>query len=438
MFVLHSCTEDKNVISIPNNHYSYETPEDPNAPYVREEWKNWIKANHHRILSLDSENFEDLHFIDQFLADKSIILLGEVAHGIAEQNRIRVRLIKYLHQEHGFNVVAFESSLYDCYFTNKSILSMNNINVLKNALYPFWNTTDLVELVNYMKQSYSTNNPIHLAGFDFHSTGVMSINRPQFLKDITINIDSTFSEAIVEMDRIIVQRRTRREFVDNYVVQNYDTLRILYHELIDKIVNNFDLLKQYFDEETLLVAKEIAVSISKYILSRNVPASYIIRDKRMAETIKFLKEDLFPGEKIIIWAHNCHIQKDLEAVAILPHGYYYAGTNMGNWLYRAYPVEMYSIGSLAYRGHINYGQVQDITIKRDESIEVILYHARKKYFFIDLSQQTEIKGNRWIFQPISQTYIHRNGPFDIQYIPKDQYDAILFIDTVSEPQYVYY
>jgi len=157
--VLHSCTNDKNVTSVSNNeidNYTYETPEDPDAPYVRDEWKNWIKANHQRILSLDSENFEDLHFIDQFLMDKSIVLLGEIAHGVAEQNRIRVRLIKYLHQEHGFNVVAFESSLHDCYFTDKDIKSIASKDVLKNALYPFWHTTDLIDLVDYIKQSYSS------------------------------------------------------------------------------------------------------------------------------------------------------------------------------------------------------------------------------------------------------------------------------------------
>lgn len=431
----YSCEKPEQIIVSDNDQYIYETAADPNSPFVRDEWVDWIKTNNHRLQSLDSEDFEDLRFLDQLLLNKSIILLGEVAHGIAEQNRMRVRLIKYLHQYYGFNVVAFECGLYDCYFTNKNIQDLNTKGVLKNALYTFWNTTDLVDLVDYMKQSHSSNNPIQLAGFDIHATGIMSANRPQFLKNITMHIDSGFAETIFAMDKIIVQRRTRISYVDNYVVQNYDTLRVLYQELIELISNNVDLLKHHFDEETIIVAKEIAVSISKYILSRQVALSYVIRDKRMAETIKFIKEDIFPGQKIIIWAHNCHIQKDLEAVAILPHGRYQ--TNMGNWLYQTYLKELYSIGSLSYRGHINYGQVQDITITKDECIEAILYHARKNYFFVDFSQQTEVKGNSWIFQPVTQTFIHRNNPCDIQYIPKDQYDAILFIDTVSEPEYVY-
>ena len=122
---------------------------------------------------------------------------------------------------------------------------------------------------------------------------------------------------------------------------------------------------------------------------------------------------------------------------MLPEGYYFTGPNMGNRLLQAYPGEMYTVGSLAYRGYINYGAVQYIDIVKAESIEAILYQARKKYFFIDFSQQVKVDGNSWILQPITQFYIHRASPYDCRYIPEDQYDGILFIDTVSEPEYVY-
>ena len=148
-----------------NDPYVYETVNDLDAPFVRKEWVEWIKDNNHPLESLDSDDFEDLHYLDQFLTGKSIILLGEVAHGIAEQNKLRVRLIKYLHENHGFNVVAFESGLYDCYSTNKNIQDFSTIGILKNALYTFWHTTDLVELADYIKQSHSSNNPI--GGFRF-------------------------------------------------------------------------------------------------------------------------------------------------------------------------------------------------------------------------------------------------------------------------------
>ena len=438
--LLYSCKNDKTSPMETDrvvDDYTYETSEDPHAPNVRDEWKNWIQVNHSRIESLDSDNFTDLYFLDEFINGKSLVLLGEVAHGIAEQNRLRVRIIKYLHQEHGFNVVAFESGLYDCYFTDRAFQGMNNTKVLENALYPFWNTMDLWNLIEYIRHSFSDLNPMHIAGFDFHSTGTMSLTRPQFFKDMTVKIDSSFSDTIFETDKIIVQRRTNRDYVNDYIVQNYEVVYALYQDLVDLITNNTDVLGQYYDEETLLVAGEVAVSVSQYILSRSVTQSYIIRDKRMAENVKFLKEVLYPGQKMIIWSHNGHIQKDLRSVAVLPGGYYYTGNNMGYWLHQHYGQEMYAIGSLAYRGHINYGLVQDINITADESIEAILYQARRKYFFIDLNRQTETEGNSWMFQPVTQSYIHRESPCDILYIPNDQYDGLFFIDTVSEPQYLY-
>ena len=417
--------------------YTIETLDDPNVPYVREEWQSWIRANHHRIQSLNSENFDDLHYLDQFVADKSIILLGEEAHGIAEQNRIRVRLIKYLHQVHGFDVIAFESGLYDCYFADRDLLSSGSVDVLLNALHPFWVTTDLVDLVDYVKQSYSGSSPIHLAGFDFHASGLLSLSRPRFFREMVSHVDSMLSNGVFEADSIIVQRRARRSFVDNYVAQHYETLYPLYQDLVDAISNNREVLESFYSEEVISMALKCAVSVRQYIMSRHDPPSYIIRDKQMAENVKYIKEDLFPGKRIIIWAHNGHIQKDIESVAILPECHYYSGTNMGNYLFKAYGIQLYSIGSLAYRGHINYGEVQDIQIEKPESIEAILYHARKRYCFIDFTQQSEQAGNSWIFQKITQKYIHRTGAFDIQYVPKDQYDGILFIDTVTEPEYLY-
>ena len=149
-----ACRSDsENAVGPDSNSYLFMTPEDPDAPYVRPAWREWIKANHHLVTSLSSEDFKDLAFLPEYIGDKSIVLMGEVAHGIAEQNRIRVRLIKYLHQHHGFNVVAFESGLYDCYFTNRAISDVSAITALKSALYSMWHTTDLRDLYTYIKST---------------------------------------------------------------------------------------------------------------------------------------------------------------------------------------------------------------------------------------------------------------------------------------------
>jgi len=148
----------------------------------------------------------------------------------------------------------------------------------------------------------------------------------------------------------------------------------------------------------------------------------------MFEHFKYLKEIKYPNQKIMVWAHNFHIIEDPEPVG-------YAKT-LGYWLQQNYPDELYTIGSLSYRGTINYGVIDEIRITKPESIEAILYYARKKYYFLDLSQQIQSDGNSWIFNVISQKYLHSSGEYEIKYIPRDQFDAIFFIDTVSEPIYI--
>jgi erythromycin esterase len=60
-------------------------------------------------------DFSDLAPLADFVGNRRIVLLGESGHGVAEFNHLKVRLVKYLHEELGFDVVAFESSFYECW-----------------------------------------------------------------------------------------------------------------------------------------------------------------------------------------------------------------------------------------------------------------------------------------------------------------------------------
>jgi len=200
------------------NDRSLESLEDPNAPFVRLEWVNWIKANSIPVRSLSSQDYSDLSFIDHLILNKNIVQMGEVAHGIAEQNRGRIRLIKYLHQHHKFSVIAFESGFYDCYKTNNDMATSSALESLKNSLYGMWHTTDLLDLYNYIKSSQQTDNPLYLCGFDIRPTGELCHTRPEFFKSIISKIDPAFAGTIANVDSILIQWLTDRVYVDSYII----------------------------------------------------------------------------------------------------------------------------------------------------------------------------------------------------------------------------
>lgn len=79
-------------------------------------WKENVRATANIITTVKAEKgdtYSDLAFLQPILADKRIVSLGEASHGATEYNSVKVRLIKYLHEKLGYNVIAFESNLAD-------------------------------------------------------------------------------------------------------------------------------------------------------------------------------------------------------------------------------------------------------------------------------------------------------------------------------------
>ena len=80
-------------------------------------WAVWARQHANPISALQSnadDAFEDLQFLKTVLKDRRIVQLGESGHSVAEFNQAKVRLRKFLNQQMGFVVIAFESDLYEC------------------------------------------------------------------------------------------------------------------------------------------------------------------------------------------------------------------------------------------------------------------------------------------------------------------------------------
>ena len=57
----------------------------------------------------------DYSFLKDILKEKKIVLLGEQTHGEGSVFEEKIDLIQYLHEELNYNIIAFESGLYDNY-----------------------------------------------------------------------------------------------------------------------------------------------------------------------------------------------------------------------------------------------------------------------------------------------------------------------------------
>ena len=66
-----------------------------------------------RSIDPDDEDFADLAPLAAVLSGVRVVQLGEQSHGDGAAFFAKARLIRYLHRELGFTVLAFESGLWD-------------------------------------------------------------------------------------------------------------------------------------------------------------------------------------------------------------------------------------------------------------------------------------------------------------------------------------
>lgn len=409
------------------------TEEDPNAPEENPAWAQWIKSNNIAVRSLEAENFSDLKLLAPYLADRRIVQLGESGHGVAEFNKAKVRLIKFLHEVMGFNVIAFESALFECFYTNEHVSSLTPHDMMVNSIFGVWHTWEVLPLFEYIKEVRKAGTPLTLAGFDIQVSSSKGVShRPEFLRRLLNGVDTDFADHVYDVDSQFISNYNDAD----YIRENKAALIAEYESIADFIDEHRQELvaSSHGDPSVPAVARQIAWSVTMNIEEMSayheglLVQAYEVRDKNMAENVKFLVNELYPEDKIIIWAHNLHISHDRRS---MPG---WSANSMGKWIVESYRPELYTIGLYMYRGKAawNTREVYEITPVAKGSIESVLYRTRRKHCFVDMLGRERDEGNSWMFELVTGKYWGRT---DWPLVPRNQYDAILFIDTVNPPSY---
>lgn len=419
------------------------TKQNPNAPSVKTEWADWIKQNYNPIRSLTvTSDFSDLQFLQPLLRERRIVQLGESSHGVKQFNQVKVRLIKFLHEEMGYDVIAFESGIYDCYIANKNSADYSGLQLMQNSIYGVWETEEVKLLFDYIKETQNTERPLILAGFDMKPSSPFYTGRPGFFRDIIEPQDSEYAQFVFDEDTNYIETYKNMERLDfyQYCRDEKDRLYGFYQGVADYIDANMDALKNHFpgEPDLLVIARQTARSLAygiefyshKEFDNYTDQQSSYYRDLSMAENLGVLAEEVYPGKKIIVWAHNFHISHDHLNI------YYIRGfPNMGSHVIEQFGPELYTVGIFMYRGQAanNNQSVYDIKTPQVNSLEGIFYQARCKYMFVDMLNEVQLPGNSWMFENIKALHW---GTTIFGMIPRNQYDAILFIDTVEPPVYI--
>lgn len=312
---------------------------------AQKEIKDFVKKNTLPINNIDpnSVDYSDLEVIGNAIHNSRIVMLGEQDHGDATTFLAKTKLIKYLHEKKGFNVLAFESDFFA--FTKgweelpKEKHSI--ITFLQKNIQSVWTKCDATSnlFYEYIPSTFNTERPLQVTGFDNILLGDFSKN--YLLK----NIDSLLqSNNIFNKDNYLQAIENLFSSYTNYKQENPEYyslinghLKNLYNILADKKISQY-WLKII---ESLIVLNERAI---------NTKGFNIGRDKQMAENLLWLVRNNYKNEKIIVWAANAHIIK-YEGIINYSKRVAFPYSSMGiNFVKNYDPSKVYIIGFDSFAG----------------------------------------------------------------------------------------
>jgi erythromycin esterase len=417
----------------------------------RTQWVSYIKANAKLLRTIDplDANYSDLSFLDGYLQGRDIVELGESGHGVAEFSQAKIRLIKYLHEQMGYDILAFESSILSTYLSNEQASQWTPTEFMQNSIFAVWSTTDVQELFSYIQSTQGTAHPLILAGFDVQLTTPYEWQaRPGLFQEVVEKIDPVYAQQVRDMDQGFIQGY-ETTFGGNYdyILTSYADLKAKYQALTSFLdANQAQIQASYASRPRFpAVVRQAAWGMSAFLdelynsalgTSAGTATANADRDAGMAVNLELLIDNLYTGKKFMVWAHNGHIMHDGAIYTQV------GWQNMGNWIFQKYGNRVYTLGLYMYQGNACSsgggvcGGLYTINPAAQDSVEGLLHTANDAFVFLDITTAPSVgDATSWM----SSTYPIREwgtqgGAMSI----KSEYDGLLQIDTVHPPTYVPY
>lgn len=380
----------------------------------------WIEKNAINVRSISPKDtaYTDLAPLKEIIGDARVVLLGEQTHGGATTFEAKVRLVKFLHKEMGFGVMAFESGMYDCakIWQQMQLGKPMEQEVLNSMFYMYATSTEVKPLFPYMDVQQKTNTPLIFTGMDSQHTGEKSQN--SLVTDLKTYLDKLDSERIEEEVWAVFKRKVSDIVAMKREVTNED--KMIFYQGLEFLKSK--VAKVESNGETFPDSSAFWFQILKSIESQAMrywgDIEDMDRDRQMADNMSWLLNYPFKDKKVIIWAHNFHIARGLDPVR-----------PMGHYLKNEFKDEMYAIGFTGYDGlFVDFATNKESKIVKPDtkSIEQSIRNTNWKYAILDFTRPTE--NGSWLKQPQKGRLFNFNEQMVIY---PNIYDGLFYIQTTT-------
>ncbi|WP_025664085.1 erythromycin esterase family protein [Aquimarina megaterium] len=406
---------------------------------------SWIKDQSILVNDVKAETgLTDLSSIKSIFKDVQIVGLGETSHGTKEIFQMKHRMLEFLVKEMGFTIFAIEASHVGCKPINDYVLKGKGI--IRDALtaqgFWIWNTEEVIDMIEWMRNynlSVSENKKVKFIGVDTQMVGLdLAYERiSDFVKKTNTN-----GLLIIDVDALFKKLKNNPNRND-MSLQRQKLYTLLSYLILNKAKLVDQTSKQIYEQiisDLRKIIQGVEVGDRKYRKAFDIN----IRDEYMAQTVLEILQNEKPGAKMVLWAHNTHISKNIKTKVSGK------ARPLGSILKEYIAEKYYAIGFSTNQGSfraMNYNAkekkydknaVFTLPPAKEGSLDWYFAQADKDIFFIDFVKSSRSKTVTTFLSQERKTY--RGGAswsldygilpaFDIS--PGKNFDGMIFIKETS-------
>jgi erythromycin esterase len=275
----------------------------------------WIQANAIPFTSIDpSADLTELEPLKQVVGNAHVVGIGEDTHGTSEFFQMKARLASFLAQDMGFTVFAMEAGMPEAARINDYVLTgVGDPTELLKGLNNFpWNTQEMLNLVQWMRQyNASGKGQIQFFGFDMQDANVGMENVVRFVSQADPGLLASVNASYALIAPLDLPSGTN----GSTNLAKYQAAQAAAQSVLDQLQAN----RAKYVQQMSATAVDWAIQNARIVeqaaeygadgggAANNTNPGF--RDASMAANAEWIVAQMPPGSRIILSAHNGHINK---------------------------------------------------------------------------------------------------------------------------------
>jgi erythromycin esterase len=403
--------------------------------------KSWFAKTAIQLKTAEAGNgFDDMQPLKKLIGGAHLVALGEATHGTREFFQLKHRMLEFLASEMGFTVFGIEATMPEGFDINEYVLNGTGdpAAALAGLYFWTWDTEEVLDMIRWMRH-YNAD-PRHERKLKFYGVDAQYYARAAKVAAAFLSrVDAQLSdETKVELASLA------NPFFESLYESRSTEKKQAAANTAQVVLDLLDRQKADFVAKTSAgewaVARQHAQVLAQTISvknARDMGGYGNVRDRAMADNVRWILEHEGPGTKMVLWAHNGHVSTGANP-PYEPMGYH---------LRKMFGADMVVFGFAFNQGSfqamqipLGTGGLRRFTVKPapEGSLDATLAVSGLKLAAIDLHAiPKEGWVATWFDQPhvtrnLGAVYIEQNeaygfGPLKVT----EPYDALLFVETTT-------